>query len=216
MSISAVLALGLICGLSISSAHAQSRKRAKQRVSPAPKVRVPAAPAFSTDEVTLLYESCTQAGGVVTIRANEFTCTKSATAGVSQAPETRASAPPASAQPPATKPSSKKYTGASLADASNRPGTTGDFSNVHSIEKLVPMIQVGVTTRDQIVAALKEPISSSFDSTGTETAIFRESVAFWKTGGVGQLFTKKGPVKKTLIVFFKNGRVSFFQVGDQR
>lgn len=167
---------------------------------------------FTASEITLLYEACQQSGGEVSTTGSEFIC-KKVNGGKNVVENATVGIPPPTVSASAGKHPS--YSGAALTQAA--PETApGDITKVHSIDKLLPLIRVNVTTRDQIVAALKEPISSSFDSTGTETAVFREDVAFWKTGGVGQLFTKRGPVKRTLVVYFKQGLVVYFQSGDQR
>lgn len=108
-----------------------------------------------------------------------------------------------------------KYTGAELADLNSGPAS-GEITRVHTIGEVIPLIRVGVTTRAQIVAALKEPVRSSFDSTGGETTMFIQNVSLGKSGGFMQLLTKRGPAKKILTVIFKQGIVSYFAVQDQR
>ncbi len=166
--------------------------------------------AFTSNEITLLYEACTQSGGSVSIRGDEFSCSKTGRP-LAAKPEAQ------SAPPPAFKPSPRKgkYSGAQLSDM-NAEGGSSDITRVHTIGEVVPLIRVGVTTRDQIVAALKEPATSQFDSTGMETTAFVQNVSLGKSGGFMQLLTQRGPVKKVLVVMFKQGVVSYFTVQDRR
>lgn len=141
---------------------------------------------FTANEISLLYEACQQFGGSVTMRGSEFSCRKMKKSTSNLDQKSSVTSTPLSALPDRK----DKYTGASLADT-NVGLSSGDISKARTVTQIVPLIRVGVTTRAEIVAALKEPLSSQFDSTGRETTIFLEKVGFMKSGGVGQLFTKK-------------------------
>jgi hypothetical protein len=89
--------------------------------------------------------------------------------------------------------------------------STGRVAEYKQIDDVVKTIRKGKTTRDELVAALGEPVNDMQLIEDTETLMFNDEEPFWKTGGVGQLFAGRTQVK-TLMVSFKRGVVQTYSI----
>ena len=87
---------------------------------------------------------------------------------------------------------------------------SGSYGNYQTIEQFLPQLTPGVTTRQELVAALGQPSS---ESRGTQwhTMMFAERTPFWESGGVGQVLTGRQEVR-TLMVFLENDVVRDYQL----
>ena len=84
--------------------------------------------------------------------------------------------------------------------------STGHIGQFKSIDEYLPTIKKGVTTKDQMVAALGEPQNDT-TSSYSEILLFRGETPFWKSGGVGQLLMGRAQIK-ILYVTLQNGVVT--------